>query len=128
MKLKLMHTMDGKPATYLPGEQICFAASGKRSAISLVDSMAQIREQRKFSSKRRKLQGFDPDDNMADRHRKGRFPTRFNGHVRAKLTGTNLREFLGRVGAGESAFNISPDFGIHGATGCKIDRQLFQKP
>lgn len=59
MKLKLMHTMDGRPASYNPGGQICFLTSSRSFPTRLCDSMSQIRRERRLSDKWRKSQGFD---------------------------------------------------------------------
>lgn len=64
-------------------------------------------------------------DNMDDKVSKGRQPNRFTGSVRAKLTGNNFDLFSSRILAGEKPFRIAGDFGIHGATACKIAKKLF---
>lgn len=56
MKLMLMHTMGGKPASYVPGGQICFAPRSPRFPVRLCADMAEIRTQRKASAKYRRAQ------------------------------------------------------------------------
>lgn len=65
--------------------------------------------------------------NMDDRMKRGIYHTRFNGHKRAKVVGAKLKEFKRRIKSGEKPFCIAPDFGIHGATACKLAKQLFQR-
>lgn len=55
-RIRYMHTLDGQPATFIDGEQICFAAC--RRPINLCASMDEIREQRKASSKWRRKKGW----------------------------------------------------------------------
>lgn len=66
-------------------------------------------------------------ENMDDKVKKGRQPTRFTGSVRAKIKGQQFDMFKSRISAGEKPFSIAKEFGIHGATACKIAKQLFSK-
>jgi hypothetical protein len=60
MSTKYLHTIDGKPAMYVSGEQICFRPFyGK--AYPLADSLDQIRKEQRASNEWRKKQGFRSD-------------------------------------------------------------------
>ncbi len=50
-KLYYMHTIDGKPASYVKGEQICYARSGGRGRpwATLATSIEQIKSEQKAS-------------------------------------------------------------------------------
>ena len=65
--------------------------------------------------------------NMADRMERGIYHTRFTGHKRAKLIGERFKSFKSRVLAGEPPYQIAKEYGIHGATACKIAKKLFTK-
>lgn len=52
-----LHTLDGKPAYYVPGEQICFACRSPRLFGNLCTNMAQIRKERRASRKWRVKNG-----------------------------------------------------------------------
>lgn len=56
-----MHTINGKPASYEPGDQIAFAPRGRyaRKGIRLVASIAQIRAEQRATIKYRTAQGWD---------------------------------------------------------------------
>lgn len=54
-----MHTLDGRPATYVPGTQICFV-DGRHKA-RLVPSLAQIRRERRASGEWRERRGYRDD-------------------------------------------------------------------
>lgn len=56
---KFMHTIDGQPASYQAGEQICFATQSKRGAVTLVDSIQEIKQQQALSAKWRRQHGFE---------------------------------------------------------------------
>jgi hypothetical protein len=58
--LKYMHTLDGRPAYYNPGEQIYFAMRGKCQAVRLVDTLKEIHRQQKLSTAWRKQKQQDP--------------------------------------------------------------------
>lgn len=66
-------------------------------------------------------------DNMVDRQNKGKYPNRSTGHWKAKLTGKKFVQFRKRVLAGEPPYRIAKEYGIHGATACKIAKKLFTK-
>jgi hypothetical protein len=53
MTVKFMHTIDGEPAYYRPGEQIVFRPSA-RFAIPLVSSLEQIKAEQQASARYRK--------------------------------------------------------------------------
>ena len=55
-----IHTLDGIPAQYTPGEQICFAngTRGNAGITRLARSVHQIKQEQKLSSAWRKAQGF----------------------------------------------------------------------
>lgn len=59
MITKYMHTLEGRPATYVKNSQVCFLSNG--SVLSLCDSLAQIRREQKQSLKWRLKK------NMSDR-------------------------------------------------------------
>ena len=61
MTTKYMHTLDGRPASYHEGEQICFANFYGKSIISLVDSRAQILKNIAATIKWRREKGFRAD-------------------------------------------------------------------
>lgn len=57
-KTYYLHTIDGRPAYYVPGMQICYINFyGKPKP--LVASLDQIRAEQKASSEWRKAQGYD---------------------------------------------------------------------
>jgi len=56
-----MHTLDGHPAVYWPGEQICFA--GGRAPLRLATSLGQIHRERRMSEKFRKSRSMLSDFN-----------------------------------------------------------------
>ena len=64
MKKQLyMHLIDGRPAEYYPGEQICYAATGRYSRTGiqrLATSIEQIKKEQKLSEKWRLSRGFPP--------------------------------------------------------------------
>jgi hypothetical protein len=64
-------------------------------------------------------------DNMRDRMERGVYYNRHTGHKRAKLKGWRFAEFKARVLKGEPPFRIGKEYGIHGATACKIAKKLF---
>lgn len=55
-----MHTIDGVPACYWPGMQICYAnhTRGNDGIISLAESIGQIKKEQKLTLTWRKAQGF----------------------------------------------------------------------
>lgn len=55
-----MHTIDGEAASYVSGEQVCYAC--RTRPIRLCDSLAQIRKEQASSRKWRIAQGFDGPD------------------------------------------------------------------
>lgn len=57
MKFKYMHTIDGEPARYNKGEQICYLNNYGKFIGKLVDSLHQIRKEQKLSNKWREEQG-----------------------------------------------------------------------
>jgi hypothetical protein len=57
MTVKYMHTINGEPAYYRPGEQIVFRP-GKRYAIPLVSSLEQIEDEQEASRAYRKRNGY----------------------------------------------------------------------
>jgi hypothetical protein len=57
MKIKYMHTIDGCPGSYYPGEQICFAVRSR--PIRLADSLAQIKKERRATLKWRRQQSYN---------------------------------------------------------------------
>jgi hypothetical protein len=60
VKTHYMHTLNGKPAFYWPGEQICFANRyGKLPP--LARSPRQIKRERKLSEEWRRAHGCTPD-------------------------------------------------------------------
>lgn len=52
-----MHTIDGRPAQYFPGEQVCFA--DWRPVSRFAASLRQIRKEQDASAAWRREQGFD---------------------------------------------------------------------
>lgn len=61
MRSRYMHTIDGRPATYIKNQQICFA--GIKTPIRLCSSKKVLKNQQRISSEWRKKQGFsDRDD------------------------------------------------------------------
>lgn len=57
---KYMHTIDGKPAVYVDGQQICYALSGRYTIGQLlVPDLATIRRQQEASRLWRVSQGYD---------------------------------------------------------------------
>lgn len=59
--IKYMHTLDGKPAFYDPGQQICFTGVGRCNAVTLVDSIKEIQKQQRLSRKWRASHGWTDD-------------------------------------------------------------------
>jgi hypothetical protein len=57
MTVKYMHTINGEPAYYRPGEQIVFRPS-KRYAIPLVGSLEEITRDQEASRAYRKRNGY----------------------------------------------------------------------
>ncbi len=55
---KYMHTLNGKPASFFGGEQICFAGD-RGGKIKLVNSLKQIRKEQKITKKFREKMGWD---------------------------------------------------------------------
>jgi hypothetical protein len=58
-KTYYLHTLNGLPAGYVPGRQICFAMHGGKAA-RLCGSLREIKMQRRFSEQWRKQQGYEP--------------------------------------------------------------------
>lgn len=56
--LLYMHTIEGKPAYYVPGDQIVSATRHYRWPVKLCTSMKQIREEERASIKKRREWGF----------------------------------------------------------------------
>jgi len=54
-----IHTMDGRPARYYPGEQICFAHSKEKLSDLAVNSLDLIRKQQQLSDEWRKSKGLE---------------------------------------------------------------------
>lgn len=75
-----MHTIDGHPAMYVPGEQIVFFSKYSRPSFQevFVNSLRTIRRQQKASAEWRAEQGY-----QADLHSK-------YGYVRIKLEESQL--------------------------------------
>lgn len=48
-RLMLMHTMNGEPATYVPGGQIVFVDRSKKFPAQLCRSIREIQQQRRMS-------------------------------------------------------------------------------
>jgi hypothetical protein len=55
-----IHTIDGRPAVFWRGEQICYAENGNRLSALLVPSLRQIRREQAASEAWRRSQGFEP--------------------------------------------------------------------
>ena len=53
-----MHTLDGRPAQYWPGEQVAFA-DDRRGVSRFADSLKQIRREERASERWRRSKGFD---------------------------------------------------------------------
>lgn len=53
-----MHTIDGKPAKYYPGDQICFIYSSCRANLKFANSLKQIRSEQKKSIEFRRKRGY----------------------------------------------------------------------
>jgi len=60
MKTRYMHTIDGRPAFYEEGQQVCFIRNGY--ALELRFSLAQIIREQRASSKWRRQQGLSNFD------------------------------------------------------------------
>lgn len=56
MAVKYMHTLNGEPAYYRPGQQIYYRPS-KRFALPLANSLKQIKAEQKASAKFREATG-----------------------------------------------------------------------
>ena len=56
--LLYMHTIDGQPALYWPGHQICYCNRIQRNAPPLATSLAQIRREQRATKRYRKAWGF----------------------------------------------------------------------
>lgn len=56
-----MHTIDGRPAFYVPGEQICFCGDAGSVRSPLATSLAQIRREQVASDEWRNKRGFMRD-------------------------------------------------------------------
>lgn len=54
-----LHTLNGAPASYHPGGQICYASYGG-AAIRLCASLKQIRAERNLSEEWRAKKGYEP--------------------------------------------------------------------
>lgn len=56
-----LHTIDGVPAQYIPGQQICYANStrGNGGVTRLAKSLKQMRKEQKLSLEWRGKQGFE---------------------------------------------------------------------
>jgi len=63
MKYKYMHTLDGRPAHYYPGEQICYAIQPR--PIPLCSSLKQIKKEQKLSAEWRVKKGFNPNNDYS---------------------------------------------------------------
>lgn len=59
MKKAFIHTIDGLPAQYYDGEQICYGM--RRCGVKTVDTLAQIKKEQRASIKFRKKQGWEED-------------------------------------------------------------------
>ena len=57
MKKVFIHTINGLPAQYYEGEQICYGM--RRSGVKTVDTLAQIKKEQRATSKYRKKLGYD---------------------------------------------------------------------
>lgn len=57
MKKVFIHTINGLPAQYHEGEQICYGS--RRSGVKTVDTLAQIKKEQRATYKWRKKKGYD---------------------------------------------------------------------
>ena len=57
MKKVFIHTINGLPAQYYKGEQICYAT--RRCGIKTVETLAQIKKELRASNKWRKKKGYE---------------------------------------------------------------------
>lgn len=56
---KYIHLIDGRPAYYLPGQQVYFAGHGVKIHQFLVDDLPTIRKQQMLSRRFRRDRGFE---------------------------------------------------------------------
>ncbi len=64
MKKVFIHILNGYPAQYDKGEQICYGS--RRSGVKTVNSLAQIKKDQRASCKWRKKQGFEINETVYD--------------------------------------------------------------
>ena len=57
MKKVFIHTINGTPAQYYKGEQICYGM--RKCGVRTVDTLAQIKKEQRASNKWRKKQGWN---------------------------------------------------------------------
>lgn len=72
MQTYYLHTINGKPATYYPGDQICYVTKYGDAGV-LVKSLRQIRREQKASIKFRQSKGI-PEDGSDYGYRRVRVP------------------------------------------------------
>ena len=66
----------------------------------------------------------DNFDNMADRLARGTYPTRHNGHKKAKITGEKFDRFKVLILSGKSPLSIASDFGVHPSVAGKLAAKI----
>ena len=65
-KIMYMHTIDGYPACYWQGEQICYIRKYHKPKKVLVSSVSQIKKEQRLSMAWRVNQGFDKKPDRKD--------------------------------------------------------------